>query len=892
MKIEIYRALGLMLMGSFLTAHPALAQTESSWSNTTSGNWSSPANWLAGNVATGATGRAWFTNAISANCTVTLDQSPWTLNSMVFSNNAAYGWAVTNGTLNLGGTSPTLTVHPASTATLFSVLSGSAGLIKEGTGMLTLRGKNTLSGSIVANAGTLNPNPGNSGASGAFINCSDVTVNTGATLLTGANGLFGYDGTKLKPVTVNAGGALALAGTSDCNVGLVTLAGGTLAGTGAGGFGSWVFRQTSSKIDVTEDSMITATYVILQTGKAQGIDVAAGKNLNFIGTITDKTGDGGATSTVIKKGDGSLTLAGANTYKGGTIVSNGSIVVSHNSALGSNTVTMAGGQLGAASGTWVITNAFNLARDMNVDTVGSLTLLGSITNSGALTKSGDGTLTLAGTNVYTGLTLVTNGTLAVANALALPNAPVYVGNGGTGGGIRGDLSNATAVVINRSDDANLLADLCTGVHHLRKEGAGTLSLIGNYAFGTEITVNSGTVKLVNPGGFLPQEIASRLVLNLDASLLDQANGSGVSGLSDLSLTANDAVAHDSANLPTFNAPGSAAALNGRGTLHIGGGTQGLQTLNSLSTISGNSSRSLFAVMRRTTSSSMRVEIGKVGENGAFGIDSHNGGIYLPYTYGPGDKTYTPARPVNTYERYAITYDRSSSNSYGYVNGTLMGSKQTNITTTVWNAHVGWRDDNAGAIGDFAQMLVYDTLLTEPQRQQVEAYLNNKWFGSGSVTNLLAPSSRLHLAESTLLNLDGLHQTFDTVSGSGGVTNGTLTVAGNLVPGGTNAVGTLSMNGSMALAEHATLDWNYHATASDLIQIIGSLTLPNVATVKVSQVTSGKLPDISVLFSGLTGATPMRLYGWTVIGAQPSSYVRVTTTQVQLVTPRGTLVSIF
>jgi len=91
-------------------AGQAAAQTDGVWTNAFGGNWSSPDNWLDGNVATGTTGRAWFTNAIDADCYVNLDASPWTLNSLILGNGGEYAVLITNGTLNLDGPAPTLSV--------------------------------------------------------------------------------------------------------------------------------------------------------------------------------------------------------------------------------------------------------------------------------------------------------------------------------------------------------------------------------------------------------------------------------------------------------------------------------------------------------------------------------------------------------------------------------------------------------------------------------------------------------------------------------------------------------------------------------------------------------------------------------------------------------------
>lgn len=58
----------------------------------------------------------------------------------------------------------------------------------------------------------------------------------------------------------------------------------------------------------------------------------------------------GAGSSLIKTGDGTLTLTGSNTYGGGTAVNDGTLVAGNNSALGTGSVQLDGGTLRIAGG--------------------------------------------------------------------------------------------------------------------------------------------------------------------------------------------------------------------------------------------------------------------------------------------------------------------------------------------------------------------------------------------------------------------------------------------------------------------------------------------------------------------------------------------------------------
>ena len=223
------------------------------------------------------------------------------------------------------------------------------------------------------------------------------------------------------------------------------------------------------------------------------------------------------------------------------------------------------------------------------------------------------------------------------------------------------------------------------------------------------------------------------VLHWDASTLNPADGAPVTALANLGTSGStlDAAPTVTGQNPTFNAPGSAGALNGRGTIHLTG-TQGLQTAGNLG-ITGNSDRSIFVVMRHGASggSSMTVAMGP--QSGAAGVsygicDQADGSdhLYLPYTYDPHDLIIA-APSAGTYRIYEVT--RSGNISYGDLNGELQGSKDVAINTSDGKVQTGYRSaDRALANGDIAEVLIYNSFLNDAQRQQVEAYLAAKWFG--------------------------------------------------------------------------------------------------------------------------------------------------------------------
>ncbi|BCU79353.1 hypothetical protein llg_40680 [Luteolibacter sp. LG18] len=263
-----------------------------------------------------------------------------------------------NGRLNNGDhwmpflINGTFTDNSAQDQTLRGAISGNGVIVKGNTSTLNVNGSNPFTGSVTVNGGTLYANPGNAATDRALSYAGIITVNSGGTLRAGTNGLFGWDGTQEKTITVNAGGTLTANGglTSDVGVGTVILNGGTLAtlATGATDWGSWRFDNATDKLSVIADSTVSATNVKFGNVAAT-IDVAAGKSLNFTGTITDTT-SGGISYLTKGGGSGTLVLAGTNTYTGATAVNTGTLRVNGSTAAGS-AVTVAGGATLGGSGT-------------------------------------------------------------------------------------------------------------------------------------------------------------------------------------------------------------------------------------------------------------------------------------------------------------------------------------------------------------------------------------------------------------------------------------------------------------------------------------------------------------------------------------------------------------
>ena len=193
-------------------------------------------------------------------------------------------------------------------------------------------------------------------------------------------------------------------------------------------------------------------------------------------------------SELVKTDIGTLVLAGANSYTGGTRIEGGVLSISSDINLGAamGAVSFDGGTLRATAD---ITTARRVALDgsgvIRVDPGARFTAGGVISGAGALTKAGDGVLTLTNANTYSGGTVITGGLL-------------QIGDGGVSGGILGDVTNEGAFAINRSD-VWTFDGMMTGSGSLAQIGAGATRLTGNNSYSGGTTISRGMLELGDGG---------------------------------------------------------------------------------------------------------------------------------------------------------------------------------------------------------------------------------------------------------------------------------------------------------------------------------------------------------------------------------------------------------
>lgn len=262
---------------------------------------------------------------------------------------------------------------------------GTATLIKQGSGALTLFGTNSYSGVTVINGGTLrlssnqfctgdiNVNAGtlelnvNNMSSNSITRASTINVADGASISLLQIRPFGlYANGNAGGLTINLNGGTFYLNATAVNVlgGVaVNLTGASIVGGGVGSRwdlgASGGFNGGITSLASPETSTITAERVYLHPDGGQTnfvFAVAAGTPAN--GIDLDISSRIVGVGTLVKTGAGVLRLGGGNTYIGETIVSNGTVIL--DGVLGTNPVsvcsaaTLAG--TGSMGGSVTVTN--------------------------------------------------------------------------------------------------------------------------------------------------------------------------------------------------------------------------------------------------------------------------------------------------------------------------------------------------------------------------------------------------------------------------------------------------------------------------------------------------------------------------------------------------------
>lgn len=525
--------------GGFITltvANSGVAQTF--WNANADGNWGTNASWT---PATAPNGTGAFVGFGGGGTEITADRTI-TVNGAFTAGTLAFNGAANGKSYILaGGGSANITLK-----------NGTSGAFVTDT-----------SGNHAINSPLTLTTDGNTSAATFSV------INSGDTLTVG--GVISGDGS---PLVKEGAGTLALNGVNTFTNGAI-INGGTLQINSAESLGDALGTTIihTGTLRATED--VTSAAVFNLSDAASKVSVASGKTF----TISGQIADGESVGTLNKLDAGTLSLAGANSYTGGTVVNAGTVQVNSANSLGSQT-----GALTLNGATIQATATFSSTRNVVLGSTGSLisvdpsvtyTLGGAITGSGTLNKVGGGTLSLGGTtNSYSGGTVIAAGVLAINRDSFLGPGTITF-NGGTlqnnyGNNFSYGLANPISVpagqvgtinMNNRMGFGSTAAVTGSGVLNVNLNTTVTRDDFNNSWVGFTGQVNfagSGTARMLNNSGTFDTNSFANCAVDISGSaFLQPITNSGGNTYSFGSLSGSSATA------------GFAGATAGTGTLSVG-----------------------------------------------------------------------------------------------------------------------------------------------------------------------------------------------------------------------------------------------------------------------------------------------------------------------------------
>ena len=728
-----------------------------------------------------------------------------------------------------------LTRSAAETATLY-VDSGTLSAKRIGIGRKSVGFENAGTGTLEWTGGTIR----NFSGSDLLINSYDITDNYGLQINLSGAGTKTLTADSTRTIRVGANSTNISTGTNQNTSGAYfTGSTGTLLLDGAGTVEFYKTNSYNGTIQVNAGLLrlmsgtntfagVTADYASTIGGTSSTVGIGGGTvNLGgqsntvgslvlTAGTLTNGTLTAGTydlrngtvsaalagSSGVTKSAAGTVTLSGANTYTGNTVISDGILVLSNalalqNSALDTATSVTGNANAGVRSTVTTLTLG-GLTGNKNLADVftttsggyGSVTALtlnpgtgvtntysGAIANGATnmtLTKIGAGTQVLSGANTYNGTTTITAGTLRLGANNTIPAGSSVTINGGT---------------LDNSGNANTIRSLTIT----------SGSLIGS---GTMTVAPGGGVSLSGTG-----ILAANLTTPGDVSVSTTDSSSTYYAIQSPSLTAKDLIVAPNSWLTA--GPGSTWNLNGidlnasgaapRSNLRINGATvnvgSGGNSYNVMLSRGATETSTLF--MDAGTLSAIRIGMGRKQanfQNTGTGTLEWTGGTIRNYagqdllfnSYDTVDTTYGLQINLTGAGNKTLTADsgrtiRVGANSVNDSTGTTQntgGAYFTGSTGTLLlngagtvefyktNSYNGTIQVNAGTLKLISGSATYDGV-TANYASTIGGTSSTVGIGGGTV------------------NLGGQSNTVGSlVLTAGTLTNGTLTAATYALNGGT------------------------------------------------------------------------------------------------------------
>jgi len=496
------------------------------------------------NTFTGGLTVSGGTVQLGSSGTVLADTLPVTVNAGTFTLGANETIGTLAGTTSSGSRvslgASTLTLAGSGDTSYAGIISGTGGLTKTGSGILSLTNAHTFSGPTSVTAGTLNLSNLNTLASSTL-----ALTGTGAVIFTGITASYvgGLSGTQPIVLTNAAGSAATL--IVGFNTNTTSTYDGALSGLGAlQKSGSGTLTLTGTHTHVGSTNVAGGT---LQLGNG-GTTGSVSGNLVFSNGATAQfnrsdavaySGSITGTGTLVQAGTGTLTLSGANTYTGTTTVSSGTLAFANTGAMnntGQNISVSSGATVAAnyaidstflsrltSASAGTVALGVSSANSLNFSTNSlasvSLGATGTATYSGTLTPAsstyrlggGGGTLTvssvlsgtrslvvsgagstviLTGANTFSGGTTISFGTVTTSHTTALGTGPV-------------NLTGATSILRLAGPAIANTVSVGAGSTLTGSGGVGALSVSGTVSPGNSPgTLASGATTFAGGGNYV------------------------------------------------------------------------------------------------------------------------------------------------------------------------------------------------------------------------------------------------------------------------------------------------------------------------------------------------------------------------------------------------------
>lgn len=523
--------------------------------------------------------------------TVSVAAGGITVNDITFQ---VEGYTIEGGALTLNGTGPTIAAN--SDASILSIITGSAGLSKTGTGNLTLGGVNTYSGTTTISAGSLVLATGASLASSGTLSITG----TSAFLIEGNSQTLAnltISASAASTTATLSNGALTLDGASSLTVAPGVTTGGRTAEVDASALTSLTINKPSQSITIGGTAGATApgNYGILKVSSTTNTITAANLNVgttggfNAGGVINNGRLDLGTTNVIYADNCKLGTTRDAGSIRFQTGLTNPTLIMRAQNGTSAVTSIIVGEN--AAGGTGVGTSHMDLS-------AGSVDILAT-----TMTLSrGASTNTLAATPAVNGAFSMGEGSLTLTNLWMSRNEAGGLNTSNTSSFTQfGGSVNVNTITLGQTPATGTVLPVFNAQYTMN---GGTLNA-GSIRVGTGVFATTSVRRINFNAGTLT-------TLNADTDLT--INGvTGTGGSIGLVL--------GTAGSPTFDVPASRSITIGANTATSGSGSltktgAGTLVMNAANTYSGDT---------RVTSGSLMIGNSSALSGSSLNLENENEG---------------------------------------------------------------------------------------------------------------------------------------------------------------------------------------------------------------------------------------------------------------------------